>query len=74
MNLTIKEALEHSGMKNVVEDAYCWTCEYNGNKIWINTCCGWVDWDTRFTFDINGKKIATRCNYRTMIQKIKAYR
>ena len=81
MTLTIKEALEHSGMENVTEvttefskGPICWTCEYNGNYIWIKDCDGRVDWETRFTFDINGEKIATRCNYRTMIKKIKTHK
>lgn len=71
--LTVTEALEHSGMKNVKHDKIDWFCEYKGNKITISRTCGNYDWDT-YSLTINGVKIATRCKFYTLIRKIKTYK
>ena len=70
MTTTITEALEHSGMENIQEHPYWWTCNYNGNEISIMRTIG----GDYFALTINGESVATRCNYRTLIQKIKIYK
>ena len=72
--MTIIEALEHSGMQNIKDYYPRYTCEYRENKIDILICDGRADWTTRFALNINGKKLATRCNYRTLMKLIKSYR
>jgi len=72
--MTIIEALEHSDMQNIKDYYPRYTCEYRGNKIEILICDCRADLKTRFALNINDKKLATRCNYRTLIKLIKSYR
>lgn len=69
MDYTLETALQHSGMKNIKQDGYSCYFEYKDNKIELlrnNTPLT----DT-YSLWINGKHIATRCNYRTAMRKIK---
>lgn len=70
--ITIKQALEASGMKNVKEIGGHYYFEYKQNKIEMHQTEGGYDWNT-YALKINEQTIATRVNFRTMIKKIKNY-
>lgn len=73
LTITMEQALDASGMRNIRRVYASYYFEYNGHQIEMHQTEGGYDWQT-YTFNIDGKKIATRANYRTMMRKIKTYK
>lgn len=73
--MTIREALNHNGL-NVIwqQDGNRYKIEHNGKTFMVALNDGYTDWTPRFSIRVEGKTIATRCNYRTMVKKIKNYK
>lgn len=68
--MTITEALEFHGMKNIhrVYASYCF--EYNNHKFEMWQTEGGYDFQT-FVLKMDEKTISTRCSFRTALRKIK---
>lgn len=71
--MKISEALKRCGISVLEDHDYWWICSYCGFDIYICLTSGTCDRLT-FTLYINDEKICTRCNFRTLIQKIKSYK
>lgn len=72
--MRISEALRNSGLKVTWSDDFMSKVEYNEKTFIVTLNQGYTDWTPRFSISIGKKTLATRCNYRTMVQKIKNYK
>ena len=72
--MRMADALRNSGLNVIWEDGICFKIEYNEKTFWVAKNDGYTDWTPRFSISVDGKTLATRCNYRTIVRKIKTFK
>lgn len=72
--VTLEEALNHSGMKNVEHKDYYYNFEYNGKKFIIRGNYSLYNFTLYIKEKDLVKTLATNISYRAMIRKVKNYK